>query len=135
MAFRITSIERGRLNAFSVQLSKEHTDLSGTVDEQLEIINTAVEKINGAIDTYNEALNSARGYVEDIQSQAQSDYDDKSERWQESERGGAVQEWISTLENLVAEMEDVEQLALDLPDNNYTDHSEFFDTIEDEPSY
>jgi len=135
MAFKLSKAERTELDSFRNRLAKEHTDLAGTLEEQAEIIEAAYEKINGAIDTYNGVLSDARSYVEDIASQAESDFEDKSENWQSGERGEATREWIDTVDNAVAELEDVENLTFDRPAPEIADHADVIDQLEDEPSY
>jgi hypothetical protein len=135
MPFKISKQERAQLDDFAARLTKEHADLAGVLEEQGAIIEAAYERINGAIDTYNGALADAHSFLEDVSSQAQSDYDDKSDRWREGEKGESVREWIDTLDNVVTELEEIEQLTFDTPSVDITDHAELLEQIEDEPSY
>jgi hypothetical protein len=59
-------------------------------------------------------LQAAAAAVEQIQGEAQEDYDDKGERWQESERGEAAMEEIGELEDAFGQIEGVVDLLLRL---------------------
>ena len=135
MAFKLSKAERAELDSFRDRLAKEHTDLTGTLEEQAEIIEAAYEKINGAIDTYNGVLSDARSYIEDIASRAESDFEDKSENWQSGERGEATREWIDSIDNAVSEMEDLENLMFEALGLEVPDHGDMIDQLEDEPGY
>jgi hypothetical protein len=135
MAFRISKPERAELNSFSKRLAKEQVDLEAALAEAAETIEAAYEKLNGAIDTYNGVLADAHSYLEDISTQAQTDFDDKSERWQEGDRGEATREWIDGLDNILLEMDEIENFVYDLPTLELSDFAELIDGLEDEPSY
>ncbi len=54
-----------------------------------------------ALDLLRDRLDSERSTLAAV-------WDDMSERWQESERGQAVSEWLSALETVVDAVEDAE---------------------------
>lgn len=58
----------------------------------------------------NALVEEANGIREEIEADAQSYYDEKSEKWQEGDRGSAYSEWISAWQN---EVEEIEEVALD----------------------
>lgn len=47
---------------------------------------------------WNALLEAARAYIETAQGEMQSYFDDRSEEWQESERGETIQERLTQLE-------------------------------------
>ena len=51
-------------------------------------------------------LEGIKSDLEDILSKAQETYDNRSEKWQESDRGEAVREWMLELEGLVSRLEE-----------------------------
>ena len=75
-----------------------------TFDEVWSDVETAQE-------AYNEALASAREFVEGIASDARDTHDGKSEKWQEGEAGQRSDEWIGEWENF-----DADEISLDAPE-------------------
>lgn len=66
------------------------------------------DKLNAVLEDINEFINDAR-----------ASYDDKSERWQESDKGQAVDTWIGELEqarddleNAIAEFDGKEEAVV-----------------------
>jgi hypothetical protein len=80
------------------------------LEDAARAFNEAVDKAAGPLEAatnkYNEALDEARTFAEEIAGDIESHYDDKSERWQEGERGQAVQEMLGEWQGF--EAEDVE---------------------------
>lgn len=93
------------------RLSKEQddrwTDLLGDVDLQSEQLDSAHDAICQAVDAYNEELaeysgkvQALRDYRDELVAEMQCYYDEKSERWQDGEKGAAYQTWIDEWETL-----------------------------------
>lgn len=84
--------------------------LQSSVVEFNSEVERAWEQVTSALETYNEALSNAREFAEDIANNIESFYDEKSEKWQESDRGSAVrsmqEEWAAL---------DTEEVTLDAP--------------------
>ncbi|MFP3443222.1 hypothetical protein R0K18_36360, partial [Pantoea sp. SIMBA_133] len=77
-----------------------------------------VDKFNERIDAYNEQLEEARGFAEDMVSEIDSYMSDRSERWQDGDTGPAYSDWKSEWENVALdELEHVE-----VPELPSTDH-------------
>jgi len=80
-------------------------------------LNSEVANINTLLEAYNQLLTEANGVIEDIASEVQSEIDDKSEKWQEGDRGQAIIDWQSDLENFEFEalemLDDIEVPELD----------------------
>jgi hypothetical protein len=68
--------------------------------EELEELRT---KLVDAAQLFNQARTELESFREDIVTEQQSYYDDRSERWQASEACEVYQEWISTWEEECAE--------------------------------
>jgi chromosome condensin MukBEF complex kleisin-like MukF subunit len=69
------------------------------------IMNAAQRK---QIERVEALLSEARCILEELRDDLQAAFDEKSERWQESERGEAAQEEIDNLENACASVEEIE---------------------------
>jgi hypothetical protein len=76
--------------------------IRGELAERAEALGEALGVLNAKIEAYNEG-------VEEIRDLAEQYYDERSERWQESEAGESYQEWIDA-------MEEIEELDTDTPE-------------------
>lgn len=133
MAFELSKTDISAINDFIADLRLKATEVqtalgvfNGTVHEELSTLNSAVVE-------YNELLGNARTIIEDARDAAQGEYDDKSERWQEGERGEAVQEWLNELEGL--ELDDMELYEVEPLANFDPAHSNALEELPTEPSY
>lgn len=85
-------------------------DLDAAVEE-------AREKINGIIAEINEAKDDAREILDDAAMEAESYWDERSEKWQEGDRGQAYDEWKNRLRELAdAAAETVEDVEITPPE-------------------
>jgi hypothetical protein len=101
------------------QLAKRHTLASDLRDKALTLniaiaaFNEGVEPLAKAVtkaqDAYNETLEAARSLADSIAENAREQFEAKSERWQEGEKGRQVREWFERWE---VSLDDVD---LDLP--------------------
>lgn len=68
------------------------------IDDEVNDINEAMRlrfvTVEDLIGEYNQLLAEASAFVETIKDDAQSEFDDKSEGWQDGERGEAASNWI-----------------------------------------
>jgi ABC-type transporter Mla subunit MlaD len=78
--------------------------------EAIQTYNAEVEDlINQGIDekvcAYNELVQEANGWIEETSSDFQNQFDEKSERWQESEKGDLAADYINSFEIVLEEVE------------------------------
>jgi hypothetical protein len=85
MAFKLTKDEAAR---------KTHI---------MEALAEARAEIEAAGDRYNEVLEQARAFAQEVAEDRRADWDLKSERWQEGDKGQAADAWISEWENFDSE--------------------------------
>jgi hypothetical protein len=101
------------------QESEEHAELTdalrvalGALDDAVRVYNEALTALNDplvkAIADYNEALQATQRFAEDIASQADSDISDKSDKWQEGDKGRAAVAWKDEWENFAQSVSDLE---------------------------
>lgn len=106
MAFKLTKQEDARKS----ELEQELETLVGVVEDEKAELEAAMQKL---IDDFNETvvaplrekMQEAYGFVEDIVNERQGEFDDKSERWQEGDRGQAAQDWLQTWERSLIDLE------------------------------
>jgi hypothetical protein len=82
-----------------------------------------------ALEKYNEAVEEAKNFVNEIATNAENAWDENSEKWQESDRGGAAKEWFEEYQNV--EMDDLE---IDLPSELEVDEPEHAANLENLPT-
>jgi len=98
---------------------KERDDLSAKLSEAGDVLNAAITKYNEAIKAayedvekamseFNTAVIEARDFVEQVHSDIENYYDDKSEKWQESERGQNYSSWRDAWSEAISELNEVE---------------------------
>lgn len=118
---------------------KRRDEIMDDLQEKSEALESAVEKYNEALDeirgdvevaleAYNESLADAQEFVEEIASDANQAIEEKSERWQEGERG---QEALSFKE--AWEQISVEGASIDFPDPIEFDGVDYAEEIGNAP--
>src|SRR5262245_48455400 len=112
--FKLSKAEIDRRQELVDQL----TELRGKLEDAVSEFNSKVEElkapVTSALEAYNEALGEARSFAEDIASEGDSARDQKSDKWQESERGEASRGWVEEWQNV--SLDDIEiEFADDLP--------------------
>lgn len=122
--------ERDRLVA---ALRAAETKIVAEVEAFNKIVAEAFLPMEQAVEAYNALLQEARGLAENVSSEAQEEFDNRSEKWQESERGQSFNSWIQ--EWTCASFNDAEVCRpdeIDPPDLSAADELE---ALPDEPNY
>jgi len=120
MAFKLTKSELAKRDEFCQRLADARDELGRKVEDVNDALQTAIDAITDAVAAYNEVLEEARGFVADIVSQAEEDFSDKSERWQEGERGEAARSWIDEWETTLLndiDVPDIDRIEIDAEDH------------------
>jgi chromosome segregation ATPase len=116
-------------------LNEKHDEILGRIQEANELIG----EFNSMIEEENQEIQELVEEMEEKISDFRSDWDDRSERWQESERGQAVETWISSLEDEFSTMQNItlhEEIdEVDEPhfECSYEEYETACDSMEDEP--
>lgn len=123
MPFKLTKDELAK----RAELVDDLQTLRAKLEDELAVYNEKLAELREPLEKvqsdYNEAVAAARDFVADIVSQADSDISDKSEKWQEGERGQAASNWRDEWEN--ASLDDLEiewpdELQFDMPEDATT---------------
>ena len=138
--FGFDKAARARRDAIQERLTAAHNELTDAIAGFELALEPLVTAVNAKVDAYNEALQDARGFLEDEANSAQEAFDEKSERWQESDKGQAVFEWMSelTYEALSGSIADVSHLSVDNITHEMGVMDDAYDLSEhvtEEPSY
>lgn len=106
-------------------------DLAGKIEDEIrELQENALTKLNTLVDEYNETLAEAGGFVEDLSSQMEDYYADRSEKWQEGDAGSAYSEWKDAFGQFDADA--IEPFTFDLSDEGF-DHADKLEEMQAEP--
>lgn len=108
MAFKLGKADQKQIAEFADQLA------------------TLRQGVMEAVTKYNEKQEEAREYIAGIGMTMAESYADKSERWQESDRGRATQSWIEEFENI-----DLQEIEIEEDDENVTT----LEGLPEEPEY
>jgi hypothetical protein len=108
LAFKLTKKQVAERNALAAGLRLKAARLAVAITDYNETLSTVAPAVRGAIDAYNEAIEAARTFVNEIAEPAREEYDDKSPRWQESEKGTEADRWINEWEAISLEDSDIE---------------------------
>lgn len=117
-----------KLQSASERVESAITDFNTSMSELWN--DSVLESLND----YNTVVEQAREFVEERHDQMQSQYEDRSEKWQQSEKGEAFQEWLNEWEEAQSELEDIDlamPVEVDTPDFSAVDA---MDELSMEPS-
>ncbi len=99
MAFKLDKQDIGRRN----QIRNDLNEAASKLEDAISVYNDEAAKlrqpVEAALQTYNEVVELARGFAEDIASEADGQIEDKSDRWREGEVGEAATLWKDEWEN------------------------------------
>jgi exonuclease VII small subunit len=105
----------------------------GTLDDAITAYNAAVEAAaeaaNTAIAAYNETLEGAREFVETLVERLDEEFGERSEKWQDSERGEAARALLNAWSEL--ELDPVDDIEVDPIDEMDLPHR---NDLEDAPN-
>jgi hypothetical protein len=97
-------------------------DASEALEKALETFNTTLDEAWGAVESalsaYNEVVSDANAWREDIAADMQSYFDERSEKWQQSEKGTGYEAWKQQYDEELqtVELEKPDPLELDIED-------------------
>jgi len=131
MAFKLSKADTERRDGYANDLRETASKLEDAVREYNDAVMTLRGPIEALLAEYNETLEEARGFAEDIATTAEGAFDDKSEKWQEGDKGQAVAEWKDAWASI--ELEPIEiEWPEDLAEPEF-EHGDNLDALPVEP--
>jgi hypothetical protein len=132
MAFRADKNTLRVRDALVSQLSEKRAELDKALEAYNEQIAPLSADLRQAVQDYNTLLFDVRALIEEFATEMQGEFEDKSERWREGDRGQSISEWISELES-ASDFEDIEfeepqEIVIDADD-----HAALLDDLQLEP--
>lgn len=110
MAFKLDKAEIKRRDELIEQLGKAQAALEDAISSFNEKLSDLRDGLIEKVNDYNEALADAQSWIEDVKADREGEYEDKSERWQEGEKGQAARAWLDEYEAF-----ELTEVELDLP--------------------
>lgn len=108
MSFKLTKAESEKKSILESALS----DARDEITKKYEEINVKIAALNAELDeahvSYNNIVSDAYDFVLGIADSRGDEFDDKSERWQESDKGDAASSWINEYKDACDELEGAE---------------------------
>jgi TolA-binding protein len=133
MAFKLNKQEDAQRADLVNKLTSAREALDAKIEDLQDAFQTAVDALEDEVRAYNETLEQARGFCADTAAQAEEDFGDKSERWQEGERGEQAREWIDAWEQ--ADLEDAELPEVPRIEIELADHADVLDQLPTEAEF
>jgi hypothetical protein len=97
------------------RLSKEQLaardELVKRLRDAAEKIEDEIDNVNAIIEQYNHVLTDVETFRDEVVGEMETYYDERSEKWQETDAGSSYQDWKSQFEAL--DIDQLEQLELD----------------------
>lgn len=128
---RLSKAVQAERDAIYVELQSTYSNLEDAVTKYNEAVKAAREALELAINDHNEQVDAANGWANASAAAEIRDYmGERSEKWQESDRGQAYEEWASsyeqwTLDRIEIEIpEALDESVVDMPENPFEDLQE-----------
>lgn len=113
------------LNSAVELLREKKAAIEAAIERFNEEVDKLKDDVNGAVEDYNTAREAALAIVEEVKDSAQSYYDDRTEKWQEGDKGQEYSEWCTALDNVNSDGLEVEfPDDLEAPEMNDADEFE-----------
>ncbi len=120
MAFRLTNDEQKDKTKHESALREGWAKVEDAKAEAEGAIQQAMSALKEAINEFQTAVENAEGFRDEVSSRLREEFDDKSETWQEGDRGQEASSVVESWENTSFQADDLEvpEIDLDLADGN-----------------
>jgi hypothetical protein len=98
MTFKVSKEQLTKRDALAAELRQKAETLNIAIAEFNKGIEPLAQAVAEAQDAYNETLEAARSLADGVARPAQEEFNAKSERWQESDKGIEVRTWVEQWE-------------------------------------
>mgnify|MGYP001564747016 CR=1 FL=1 len=97
-----------RRNALAIRIQSAREDLDVAIAEYNATVETAFAYAQTTADVYNGLIEEAKEWADSIAGQIGEYIQERSERWQEGERGQAYANWLTEYEEVSFDTADIE---------------------------
>jgi hypothetical protein len=132
MAFKLTKVEINRRGDHTDMLDKAKAGLISKIEDYNFAMAAPREALLAAINEFNDVLAEANQWRDDIHTRLSDEYENKSEKWQDGDRGREANTMIESWSNEIEGLDDLVDVpeSLDIPD--LTTDGEWFESYPDE---
>ena len=110
MAFKVTRQQLAERDALAAHLREKAAALNAAIATFNRAIEPISQPVVAALEDYNSILEKVRALARGVADAAQEQFDAKSERWQDSDKGVQVRTWIEEWEM------SLDEIDLELPE-------------------
>ena len=128
MSFKLTKEQRERRDELVEAFHEASSGLETAIAEYNAKLEEMKAPVEAALAKYNEVGNDAREFADEISGWAGGEIQERSERWQESERGQAAQSWCDEWSNLT-----FDEVTIDLPEEITLDDPDYGAALDGAP--
>jgi hypothetical protein len=128
MALKLSKAQRAKRDEFVTRLNEASGKISTAVDEFNSALETLKAPIEAAVEAYNEIVVEAKEFTDEIAGDADNEISEKSDTWQEGERGQAAVGWKDEWQSI-----DLDEIEVELPDEISFDEPLHADDLESAP--
>ena len=97
MTFKITASERKDIEEAVDATTNARESLEAAIAEANEKIADITRDVQNKIDSYNDAVGTLRQEIDCLHDRLNCEYDERSEKWQESDKGVEIRSWIDII--------------------------------------
>lgn len=128
MTFKLTKEENLVRLAHVVALAAKREALDDAMRTYNDIMTGARNAVDEAIADYNIAIAEANGFVGDIAQAWENEFEEKTEKWQEGQRGSEARELIEAWQSFRTELDEID---IDFPEELTVDLAPLDESLDD----
>jgi uncharacterized coiled-coil DUF342 family protein len=90
------------------KLDNARGELNSAITDFNNAVESAKEPVTEAWTAYNEIVQEANALLEELASDAQNYFDERSEKWQEGDAGEQYNQWIEQFQEEICEIDEID---------------------------
>jgi hypothetical protein len=130
MAFRLTKDEQTQKTKIQASLQASWDALEDAKAGAEDKIRTALEELNVFLEAYQKVVSEAEAFREEVAGRLREEWDEKSDGWQEGDKGQEANSFIEEWENASMEPE----MSYAAPEIDFGEGETLLGTLEDLPT-
>lgn len=125
MKKKLSKEQLAERSALAESLRAAAQNITDAVDTYNQTVLEAQTPVQQALTAYNEVVEKAKVFANEVAEELQGEFDERSEKWQESDAGESFQGWITEWDNAT-----LDEAEIDFPDEVESPPMEEADTLE-----
>lgn len=114
MAFKLTKDEQKDKDTHTADLRGDWGKVEDAKSLAESVIQRALDDLKQAVETFKATAERAEAFRDEVATRLREEFDDKSETWQEGEKGQEASAFVESWESASCEVDDMEVPELDL---------------------